>query len=217
MNFKTSNSTGSLCAIWRNDLLKHIVSLLLLLLLMAVIGFYIYKFDLPTDSTSWGEFGSFSGGTAAVLIALYGVIYGIFQHRSGSVKSYTIEDHIQLMKTYRSAHSGGYTNKGYEFIDWIWKCVVSQLTRNGDPTIKDVKGNSNLSEMAQWKRSLQKMDKKLVSDFVNEMSQAEAKLAWLYVLVEEIPSYYKEPLKEKFEKLSLSEAESSLFTALASA
>ncbi|OEE65561.1 hypothetical protein A1OS_13515 [Enterovibrio norvegicus] len=71
--------------------------------------------------------------------------------------------------------------------------------------------------MAQWKRSLQKMDKKLVSDFVNEMSQAEAKLAWLYVLVEEIPTYYKEPLKEKFEKLSLSEAESSIFTALSSA
>jgi hypothetical protein len=191
-----------------NFLLKHIV--ILLLLLLAVIGFYIYQFNLSIDSTTWEEFGAFAGGSIAVLISLYGVC----QHRIGNVKTYTIEDHIQLMNTYRSAHSGGYTNKGYEFINLIWESLVSQLVRNGEPTINDIKENSNLSEMAQWKRSLQKMDKKLVSDFVLEMTKAEVKLAWLYLLVKEIPLHYKAPLKVKFEKLSLTEKEYSIFNGL---
>ncbi|MCV5246628.1 hypothetical protein OFC58_39125, partial [Escherichia coli] len=79
----------------------------------------------PDDASSWANLGSFSAGTAAVLIAPYGVIYTIWQPRSGKTK-YTIEDHVRLMRTYKSAHSGGYTNKGYEFLKWLWPNAVSQ-------------------------------------------------------------------------------------------
>ncbi|EPN4990525.1 hypothetical protein M2G69_13475 [Vibrio vulnificus] len=193
---------------------KHIVVLISILLL--TFGVYLYQFGVPTDSSSWSDFGSFSGGTAAVLISLYGVLYAIWQNRN-SHKKYTIESHIQLMRTYKSAHSGGYTNQGYEFLKWLWPNAVSQLTRNGMPTPKDVLENNNLNEMAQWKRSLHKIDRKLVSQFVNEMSKEELKLAWLYCLIGDLPNSYSKAVESKFSELPLSESEISLFDAIKNA
>jgi len=183
---------------------------------LFTFGTYLYKFGVPVDSSSWANFGSFSGGTAAVLIALYGVIYTIWQNRHGK-PNYTIEDHIQLMRTYKSAHSGGYTNKGYEFLKWLWPNAVSQLTRDGKPTINDVLENNNLNEMAQWKRSLLKVDSKLVAQFVNEMSKEELKIAWLYCLIDELPKVYKNAIESKWSELPLSESEKSLFDAVKNA
>ncbi|ELB2132578.1 hypothetical protein ACSTEA_23250 [Vibrio vulnificus] len=193
---------------------KHIAVLLSIILL--TFGTYLSKFGVPDDASSWANFGSFSGGTAAVLIALYGVIYTIWQHRNGKSK-YTIEDHIRLMGSYKSAHSGGYTNKGYEFLKWLWPNAVSQLTRDGKPTVDDILNNSNLSEMAQWKRSILKVERKLIAQFVNEMSREELKLAWLYCSIGELPKEYKNAIEPKWSELPLSDSERSLFDAVKSA
>ncbi len=193
---------------------KHIAVLFSIIIL--TFGTYLYKFGFPDNASSWANLGSFSGGTAAVLIALYGVIYTIWQHRNGKSK-YTIEDHIRLMTSYKSPNSGGYTNKGYEFLKWIWPNVVSQLTRDGNPTVEDILKNTNLNEMAQWKRSLLKVERKLIAQFANEMSREELKLAWLYCLIDELPKEYKNVIEPKCAELPLSESERSLFDAVKNA
>ncbi|EGQ7864518.1 hypothetical protein F1K70_18125 [Vibrio parahaemolyticus] len=193
---------------------KHIAVLLLIVFLTS--GVFVFKFGVPTDASSWANLGSFSGGTTAVLIALYGVIYTIFQHRHAKPK-YTIEDHIQLMRTYKSAYSGGYTNKGYEFLKWLWPNAVKQLTKDGKPTIDDVLTNTNLNEMAQWKRSLLKIELNLIDQFVNEMHRDELKLAWLYCLINELPKEYKIAIEPKWSELPLTESEKSLFDAVKNA
>ncbi|MEZ8061035.1 hypothetical protein [Vibrio splendidus] len=193
---------------------KHIAVLLSIILL--TFGTYLSKFGVPDDASSWANLGSFSGGTAAVLIALYGVIYMIWQHKNSKSK-YTIEDHVRLMRTYKSAHSGGYTNKGYEFLKWLWPGAVSQLTRDGKATVDDILKNSNLNEMAQWKRSLLKIERKLIAQFVNEMSREELKLAWLYCLIDELPKEYKNAIAPKWSEVPLSDSERSLFDAVKNA
>lgn len=115
------------------------------------------------------------------------------------------------MSTYKSPHSGGYTNQGYEFIKWIWPNSVSQLTRDGNPTSQDIIDNVNLNEMAQWVRSLNKIDRKLIPDFTKEMIAEEIKLAWLYVHLKKIPKQYKKPLNDKINNLSLNDKETMLF------
>ncbi|WP_282109211.1 hypothetical protein [Shewanella algicola] len=191
-------------------MLKHIVVLLSIILL--TFGTYLFKFGVPENASSWADFGSFAG-TAGVLIALYGVIYSIWQNGYGKSK-YTIEDHIQLMRSYKSAHSGGYTNKGYDFLNWVWPNAVSQLTRGGKPTVDDILKNTNLNEMGQWKRSLLKLERKLIPQFANEMSREELKLAWLYCLIDELPKEYKNAIEPKLSKLLLSDSEVSLFDAI---
>lgn len=60
-----------------NPCKKNLVFICLLLLLIAPLGLYFYKFkssSLSTDTEVWGQFGDFLNGTFMPLIALIGVI-----------------------------------------------------------------------------------------------------------------------------------------------
>ena len=191
-------------------MLKHIVALIVLALL--TIGVYIFKFGLPANSSDYANFGSFSGGTFVALATVYGVLYAIWQNISSRREGECslVDDHLHLMKTYKTAHTGGYSNDGYAFLDWLWPNIVNQLPV--PPTREAVLANINLKEMAQWHRSVKKCGKSRAAELVEVMSPVEVKLAQLYLSVSELTKSYEAPLKKRISSITLDEKEKALLS-----
>ena len=75
----------------RPPLIKHLLIVCFIIFIASAI--FIIKFGFPSDASAFANFGSYSGGTSAVLICIYFGLYSIWQAKQ---HRYTIEDHIKL-------------------------------------------------------------------------------------------------------------------------
>ncbi|WP_349573588.1 hypothetical protein [Azotobacter salinestris] len=191
-------------------MLKHIIALVALALL--TVGFYILKFGLPVASSDYANLGSFSGGTFVALATVYGVLYAVWHNVSSKEESESslVDTHLHLMKTYKTAHTGGYSGDGYAFLGWLWPHTVNQLAT--PPSREAVLANSNLKEMAQWLRSVKKCGNSRAAELVEVMSPVEVKFAQLYLAVSELPKPYKAPLSKKISSIELNDKEKALLS-----
>ncbi|MDA7086421.1 hypothetical protein PH586_08525 [Pseudomonas sp. SA3-5] len=191
-------------------MLKHIITLATLALL--TVGVYLFKFGLPVTPSDYANLGSFSGGTFVALATVYGVLYAIWHNISSKKEneSSLIDAHLNLMKTYKTAHTGGYSGDGYAFLNWLWPHTVNQLT--APPTREAVIANSNLKEMAQWLRSVKKCGNSRATELVQVMSPIEVKLAQLYLTISELPKSYRAPISKKIADIELNDKEKALLS-----
>ncbi len=191
-------------------MLKHIITLAALALL--TVGVYLLKFGLPVTSSDYANLGSFSGGTFVALATVYGVLYAIWHNISSKKEneSSLIDAHLNLMKTYKTAHTGGYSGDGYAFFNWLWPHTVNQLT--APPTREEVLANANLKEMAQWLRSVKKCGNSRAAELVEVMSPIEVKLAQLYLTISELPKSYRAPISNKISGIELNDKEKALLS-----
>jgi len=191
-------------------MLKHIITLVAVALL--TVGGYLFKFGLPVTSGDYANLGSFSGGSFVALATVYGVLYAIWHNISSKKEneSSLVDAHINLMKTYTTAHTGGYSGDGYAFLNWLWPHTVNQLTT--PPSREGVLANSNLREMAQWLRSVKKCGNSRAAELVEVMSPIEVKLAQLYLTVSELPKSYEAPISSKISGIELNDKEKALFS-----
>lgn len=191
-------------------MLNHIIALTVLALL--TVGFYLFKFGPPVTSSDYANLGSFSGGSFVALATVYGVLYAIWHNISSKKEneSSLIDAHLNLMKTYKTAHTGGYSGDGYAFLNWLWPNTVNQLTT--PPTREAVLENTNLKDMAQWLRSVKKCGNSRAAELVEVMSPIEVKLAQLYITVSELPKSYQAPIRNKIAGIELNDKEKALFS-----
>lgn len=191
-------------------MLKHIFALTALALL--TVGVYFLKFGLPVTSSDYANLGSFSGGSFVALATVYGVLYAIWHNISikNENESSLIDAHLNLMKTYKTAHTGGYSGDGYAFLNWLWPNTVNQLAVPS--THEAVLANSNLKEMAQWLRSVKKCGNSRAAELVEVMSPTEVKLAQLYLTVSELPKSYQSPISNKIAGIELNDKEKALLS-----
>jgi hypothetical protein len=191
-------------------MLKHIIAFVVLFLI--TIGVYLLKFGLPLTSGDYANIGSFSGGSFVAVATAYGVLYTIWHNKKNKKEneSSLVDAHLTLMKTYKTAHTGGYSGDGYAFLNWLWPNTVNQLTV--PPSREMVLANSNLQEMAQWLRSVKKCGSSKATELVEVMSPIEVKLARLYLAVSELPKSYEIPISKKISGIALNDKEKALLS-----
>ena len=187
-------------------MLKHIISLSVLALL--TVAFCLFKFGFPASISDYANL-------VAIFIALvtvYGFLYTIWHNISSKKdnEDKLVDAHINLMKTYKTAHTGGYSGDGYAFLNWLWPNIVRQLST---PISREaVLENSNLTEMAQWLRSVKRCGNSRAAELVELMSPNEVKLAQLYLIISELPKSYEIPISNKISAMKLNDKEKALLS-----
>lgn len=188
-------------------MLKHIA--VVLISFVFTVGLYLFKFGMPIVAADYANLGSFSSGSLGIIVAIYVIYLAIVSNREAKriADENLVEGHLSLMKSYRTAHSGGYSNDGYAYLDWLWKNTYPSLDL--PLNAKEVLENDNIVELMQWLRSVRKCKEKSV-DLVNVMSPTEVKFAKLFLILAQIPDVFNTPISKRLSKTELSDVEKSL-------